>query len=107
MKDAVMPQVILSGATQNGTQLSTTLSIKDASFLYGAFSNDQAMTAPSVTPFVLPGTTLGIFPVGLIITGAWALLFLLSVGLGTLGRNEHRKSYRRRIENQVGSRVWS
>ena len=52
--------------------------------------------------FVLPGTTFGIFPTGLIVTGAWCLIFLLAFGLGTLGRIRHRDIYRKRIAATSG-----
>ena len=47
--------------------------------------------------FVLPGTSFGIFPTGLIVTGTWCVLFLLAFGLGTFGRMRHRDIYRRRV----------
>lgn len=47
--------------------------------------------------FVLPGTTLGIFPIGLVVTGSWAVLFILTFGLGTVGRMRYRSLYRSRL----------
>jgi hypothetical protein len=47
--------------------------------------------------FVLPGTTFGIFPIGFIVTGSWAVLFILTFGLGTLGRMRYRSLYRSRL----------
>lgn len=47
--------------------------------------------------FVLPGTTLGIFPIGLIVTASWAVLFILTFGLGTIGRMRYRSLYRSRL----------
>lgn len=51
----------------------------------------------AATAFVLPGTTLGIFPTGLIITSAWAGVFLGAVGYGTIIRMKFRDHYRRRL----------
>lgn len=47
--------------------------------------------------FVLPGTTFGIFPIGFIVTASWAVLFLLTFGLGTVGRIRYRSLYRSRL----------
>jgi hypothetical protein len=113
MMIAVMPVVTLSGTLANGTVLSTTLSNTDASFVTGAFMdmpppNMTTTAAPepavatqppagtSAAPFTYPGVTLGIFPVGLIVTSSWVFLFILFVGLGTLGRFRVRAMYRRR-----------
>ena len=58
-------------------------------------------------PFVLPGKTLGIFPVGFVITGVWALLFVATVGAGTVDRVRFREAYRRRVKREatVGLRM--
>lgn len=50
------------------------------------------------TPFVLPGTTLGIFPLGLIITCIWTGLFVFAVGYGTIERVQFRNHFRRRLQ---------
>jgi len=50
------------------------------------------------TPFVLPGTTLGIFPTGLIVTCVWSGLFVLAVGYGTMERMQFRSHFRRRLQ---------
>jgi hypothetical protein len=50
------------------------------------------------TPFVLPGVTLGIFPIGLIITSVWAALFMSAVGYGTIERMRFRSHFRRRLQ---------
>lgn len=47
--------------------------------------------------FVLPGKTFGIFPIGFIVTGSWAVLFILTFGLGTVGRMRYRSLYRSRL----------
>jgi hypothetical protein len=47
--------------------------------------------------FVLPGTKIAIFPIGSIITGTWAVLFIGVIGWGTVGRMGFRENYRRRL----------
>lgn len=112
MMMAVMPDVTLSATAQDGTALDTVLSNTEASFVTGVFSNMKTMqnttatpvpaittTTPAATAFVLPGVTLGFFPVGLVVTGAWALLFIVIVGVGTIGRINIRTSYRKRSKD--------
>lgn len=53
--------------------------------------------------FVLPGTTIQIAPVGLIITCIWSGLFLLAVGGGTIGRYQFRVHYRQRVQRAMVS----
>jgi hypothetical protein len=106
MRDVLSPNLKLAGMSRDGTTLSTNISSSEAPFINGFFAKkqvatepvatDAAATTPSPTPFVLPGMTLGIFPVGLVITSVWALLFMGAVGFGTLGRIRFRDSYRRR-----------
>lgn len=89
-----------------------------ASFVVGVFSTQTAMTtdpktilgkpaqdlavaqAGSPTPYVVPGLSLGVVPVGLIVTGAWTLIFTAAVGFGTLGRVQFREQYRRQLKAQ-------
>ncbi|MCJ1478102.1 hypothetical protein MMC13_006777 [Lambiella insularis] len=113
MMNAVMPDVALSAMAQDGTTLDTMLSNTEASFVTGVFSNMKTVqntttaapatatptTTSAATPFVLPGVTLGYFPVGLVVTGAWAVLFILIVGMGTIGRLNIRTSYRKRSKD--------
>lgn len=104
------PQIAISGKAENGSAVTTQLSTDSSSFLSGLFSdqtiaNSTAAAAASADSaangaFVLPGTKMGIFPVGLIITGVWTLLFVAVVGLGTVGRINFRDQYRRRIKAQ-------
>lgn len=89
----------------------------EASFVNGVFADRPAPTASAGTPaftsavmgnkikFVMPGTTLGIFPVGLIITGSWAVAFVAVVGYGTVGRLRFREQYRRRIKRELARSV--
>lgn len=103
MRDALVPTVTLAAKTSAGEALNLTLSNTEASFVNGFFTEAQVKAASIPPPFVLPGTTLGIFPIGLIVTGSWALIFLLAVGFGTIGRIRFRSAYRRKtIGGQYG-----
>ena len=111
----LVPNIALTGTAQNNTPIATQLSSNDASFVSGTFADQtRAATAPAAstsvvasgaTPFVLPGTTLGIFPIGLIITSIWTLLLVGTVGYGTFGRIRFRESYRRRIKARLNAGV--
>lgn len=57
----------------------------------------MAAAAATATPFVMPGTRLGGFPVGLAVTGAWTVALVAVVGFGTVGRVRFREQYRRRV----------
>ncbi|KAL8967393.1 MAG: hypothetical protein Q9183_002938 [Haloplaca sp. 2 TL-2023] len=103
------PRIALTGTDPNGKSVTTMLSSSDASFVNGMFAlpgvtstsgnNDAtASAAAKAATFVLPGRTLGIFPVGLIITSVWTMLFVATVGYGTVERIRFREAYRRRIK---------
>ena len=106
------PNITLTGSIANGSTLQTQLSSKDASFVSGLFQDATtgnttaaaqaaAASAAANAAFVLPGTTLGIFPIGLIITSAWAGIFIAVLAYGTFGRIQFRESYRRRMKRGV------
>lgn len=112
--------ITLSGTMADGSVLTTMLSSADASFVSGLFQNSMtgnstaaaaaalaSLEAARNADFVLPGTTLGIFPTGLIITGAWTFVFLCVVGYGTYGKIQFRESYRRKVKSRMaaGSRT--
>lgn len=100
-------------ALQPNTQVPVSVHLNTSSTVYyvkgdlEAPSQQQAITAAKpasalaavakASIFVLPGTTLGIFPIGLIVTASWALLFILTFGLGTIGRMRYRSLYRSRL----------
>lgn len=107
----LIPEIRLQ-SSMDGNMIDTTLSTNDITyFVTGQFSNQvsaesiqeaanpvMALAAiESSRGFVLPGTTFGIFPVGLIVTGSWSVLFLVAFGLGTVGRMRHRDIYRKRM----------
>src|SRR5271170_630208 len=110
----LIPTIILEARSPQTQQLVTTnLTAADIAFFpTGTFStmsktainaaDNSALATEAKTKaaaFVLPGTTLGIFPTGLIVTASWMGLFLGAFGLGTLGRIQHRHQYRTRISN--------
>ena len=106
MMQALAPNVIIEATTQSGVKIQDQLPTTEAGFINGDFAapaaaaRKVAQASAANPPFVLPGTTLGIFPVGFVITGVWTVLFVLAIGLGTLGRLQFRKAFRRRT--QVG-----
>jgi hypothetical protein len=59
-----------------------------------AVPSAAAAAAQKAAAFTLPGVTLGIFPVGLIVTGMWTVLFVGVFAMGTVGRMQARKQYR-------------
>lgn len=102
MRMALMPQILIKAETSDGEFLSINMSNQEAAFINGVYS-DPAFTASQAqafaatgTPFVLPGTTFGVFPTGLIVSMAWTGLLFAAVGGGTVGRYRFRMAYRRR-----------
>lgn len=108
----LIPQIQLHAPSTNGTSSISDISSADvAYFVIGQFKGEAtpAIAAQATNPlmaqeaitvskgFVLPGTSLGIFPTGLIITSGWTFLFFLTVILGTWGRIRHRDMYRKRM----------
>jgi hypothetical protein len=59
----------------------------------------------SAAPFIIPGTALAFFPIGLVVTSVWALFFFLAVGFGTYGRIQYRDQYRRRVRAELARGV--
>ncbi|KAI4220095.1 MAG: hypothetical protein L6R36_007867 [Xanthoria steineri] len=104
----LIPSIALSGTEKSGKLITTELSSNEASFVNGIFANQTktststgaaaSSAAEEAATFVLPGQTLGIFPTGLIITSSWTLLFVLTVGYGTIERFRFREAYRRRVK---------
>lgn len=115
----LVPQIAISAMNpQTKLVVNTSLSSTESSFVAGVFSkvagnvtdpkallgNPQEQLAAAAaglpTPFVVPGLSLGVFPVGLIVTGTWMFFFVTVVGLGTFGRLQFREQYRRAIRAQ-------
>lgn len=124
MRSSLIPIISLSGITKDGTELKTELSPQDASFLNGAFADNQTKAFPSSpnsggspgpaaqssggsSEFLMPGRKLGIFPVGFVITMIWTFFFVVFIGLGTFDRIRFREAYRRRLkrERTIGMRM--
>lgn len=110
LQPLLIPQIDLAARNPvSGQDVTTTLSSQEASFVNGVFSRSASGTANAeaaasasaavqeAAPFVVPGTTLAFFPVGLVVTSVWALFFFLAVGFGTYGRIQYRDQYRRRV----------
>ena len=94
------PVIILSGTERDGTSVNTGLSTQDASFVNGVFASTRSVTTTSIDEFMLPGTELVGLPVGLIISSIWAVLYLVTMGYGTISRYQARESYRRRVKTR-------
>ena len=114
---------MLSARNPENVDVSTNLSSSDSSFLNGVFSiassdddspspslSDEAARASaseivaSVTADVkveIPGVTLGVFPVGMVVTLVWTMLFLVAVGYGTITRMKYRNQFRRRTRRDA------
>ena len=104
----VIPSISLyAQSSQTNSVVSTNMtSASIAFFATGVFAGQGASAAAATMPsaialaaqraaaFTMPGKTLGIFPIGGIITGAWIVLFVTAFGLGTIGRIASRKEYR-------------
>ncbi|MCJ1223719.1 hypothetical protein MMC12_000362 [Toensbergia leucococca] len=113
-----IPTITLTLHAKNVTPISTILSLTQASFLTGLFahqipananSDSKAIAPPLSTPviqdveFVMPGTKLEGFPTGLVITLLWTVLFVVTVGGGTIIRMKVRDQYKRRMRRSLKS----
>ena len=116
----IIPSIELSApsATDATKTVKTQLTAADtAYFVNGEFAGQTIAGAAAANPtaapaaessaaaFVLPGVTFGIFPIGFIVTGSWAVLFIGTVGMGTLGRQRYRDSYRGQIKRAATASV--
>ncbi|OCK81374.1 hypothetical protein K432DRAFT_18341 [Lepidopterella palustris CBS 459.81] len=118
LQPLLIPSIILTAMSPGTNQMvSTTLSSTEASFVNGVFSDATTATnttaakasasaaAAKATPFVLPGTKLAFFPIGLVVTCIWTGGLFLAVGLGTVGRLQFREQYRRRMKREMAAGV--
>ncbi|PFH55659.1 hypothetical protein XA68_17866 [Ophiocordyceps unilateralis] len=108
----LMPVFRLTAKDATGRTVSTNVSLNEASFVTGVFSdqvvqsdfgaaqaavdNKRAAVRNSTAAFVLPGVQIMIFPVGLIITSVWVLIGVTAYGIGTYQRALYAKAWRRR-----------
>lgn len=117
----LIPTLTLTARSAVGSPITTNVSLNEASFLTGVFSNEivmgdfsaaQAAVAVQVAalnngqgsgtvPFVLPGTQVMIFPAGLIIVSVWLLAAVAAYGYGTWQRMQYRDMYKRRLAFQA------
>ncbi|RGP80129.1 hypothetical protein FLONG3_1663 [Fusarium longipes] len=112
LESHLMPVLTLTARNSSGSLIRTNVSINEAAFLTGVFSqevvlSDFAMAQAAVddqiaglsngtVAFVLPGVELMVFPIGLIIMSIWLLTFVLVVGFGTYERYNYALMYQRR-----------
>jgi hypothetical protein len=108
----VIPVVTLSAVNSAGQQVSTNVSPNEAIFVTGVFSNitilsgfNKAQLAVNAVvadlkngtvAFVLPGTGILIFPIGLAVTGTWFAIGLVAYGIGTYDRIQYAQSFKQR-----------
>ncbi|KAK4643998.1 hypothetical protein QC761_300840 [Podospora bellae-mahoneyi] len=109
----VMPIVTLSAVNADGQTVATNVSVNEAAFVSGVFSQEVVMSTfrlaelaveeevarlkNGTTAFVLPGVQLLIFPIGLIITSIWLVIGVAAYGMGTYARYNFRESHRRMV----------
>ncbi|KAF5715133.1 hypothetical protein FMUND_7046 [Fusarium mundagurra] len=108
----IMPTLTLTARNSTGSTIRTNVSINEAAFLTGVFSQDVvmsdfAMASAAVddqvaalnngtVAFVLPGVQLMVLPIGLIMMSVWLLIFISAVGFGTYERYNYALMYQRR-----------
>jgi hypothetical protein len=112
----LIPSIQLAADKNGESKVSANLtSASMVFFVSGVFEGKSDYAAAAAAPtaaaaaavkaaaFVLPGTTLGIFPTGLVITSIWALVFIAVVGYGTWGRIQFREQFRQRKERALAA----
>ncbi|UNI20526.1 hypothetical protein JDV02_006604 [Purpureocillium takamizusanense] len=113
LESLVIPTFTLSATDRSGTPISTNVSLNEASFLTGVFASQVVLSDFSAAQaavdarlaalrngtaaFVLPGTQLMVFPIGLVITAVWLLLGVSAYAVGTWQRVNYAETYRRRV----------
>lgn len=112
LQSLVMPTLTLSATNSSGSQISTNVSLNEATFLNGVFSREVVMSdfsaaqaavddalaalANGTAAFVLPGVQIMIFPIGLVITSVWLAIGLAAYGWGTYERIQYAEMYKLR-----------
>ncbi|PBP18825.1 hypothetical protein BUE80_DR010476 [Diplocarpon rosae] len=108
LQKVLVPTVVLTGQTSTGAFVNTSLSSSEATFVNGVFSKTlsptqskvippiQTLVVASDQPFVVPGLNILIFPIGLVITSVWTVLFVGTIAYGTIGRMQFRDQFRRK-----------
>lgn len=112
LQKVLVPTVTLTGQTSTGAAVNTSLSSDEATFVNGVFAKQLVPTKSKVAPpiqtlvvakgeqFVVPGLKIMIFPIGLVITSVWTVLFVGTIAYGTVGRMQFRDQFRRRSARQ-------
>ncbi len=109
-----MPVVTLSGVNPAGQTITTNVSSNEAAFVAGVFSQSIVMSNFALAQvavddavialknrtlaFVLPGVSILIFPVGLVVTGIWTLVGIAAFVAGTFARIRFADQYKRRAQ---------
>lgn len=112
LQTLLLPIVTLSATTPSGSVVQTNISSNEAAFVAGVFSTEVVLSdfnraqlaveeeiarlKNGTTAFVLPGVQILIFPIGLIITSVWLVIFLVAYGYGTFCRYNFAVQYRER-----------
>ncbi|KAJ6443206.1 C6 zinc finger protein [Purpureocillium lavendulum] len=120
IESLILPTFTLSAKDVTGAPISTNVSLNEASFLTGVFSSQVILSDFSAAQvavddrlaalrngtaaFILPGTQLMIFPVGLIITSIWLLLGVAAYAVGTWERVGYADMYKRRVQFETKAR---
>jgi len=111
-----MPVVTMTAVNDLGETVSTNVSSNEAAFITGVFSQSvivsdfgKAMLAVQeelaglkngTVAFVLPGVSIMVFPVGLVITSIWLAIGLAAYGMGTAQRIAFREQYQRAVQRE-------
>lgn len=106
MEALVLPTITLTGVNLQGQTISTNVSSNEAVFVNGEFSNavfmsdvtkaqfavdDMVLALKNGTvAFVMPGVTLLVFPIGLIIASVWMAIGIAVIGFTTYERIQYR-----------------
>ncbi|KAL2076089.1 hypothetical protein VTL71DRAFT_1032 [Oculimacula yallundae] len=112
LQKVLVPTVTLTGRTTTGAAVNTSLSSSEATFVNGVFAQQLTPTKSKVIApwqtlvvakgeqFVVPGMSLMIFPIGLVIQSIWTVLFIGTIAYGTVGRMQFRDQFRTRAARQ-------
>jgi hypothetical protein len=104
----LIPSITITAQNPSGKVTEATLSSNMTTFVNGVFSGtgtpitssalaSATALANSNIKFTVPGQKLAIFPIGLIVTVVWTILFIANLAWGTYGRFQFREQYRRRM----------
>ncbi|ODQ55573.1 hypothetical protein SAICODRAFT_148513 [Saitoella complicata NRRL Y-17804] len=92
---------IASSSSSSPSSSAPPLALADTAQPQSAPAAAPALQATIATPFVLPGTSLGITPIGTYVFSAWTGIFGIVVGAGFWRKQMFRGQYRRRVNVNV------